>query len=425
MQKLQKILFMLPLAILFGYGTNDKEIVINLDDIKNVTTQKFTDIEIMDSNNEIINFERISDIVLGAGSDIIVALNQAEPCLVQLDKNLKFKKYVMGQAGTISENNAFLSIVYYNNNYYVVDDDGMRLQKYDKDVNYITSYKISLGTFYDITFINDNEILSLYPLIELCNVGFGTASQNETNIDSEENKHIFCIMDTLGNIIRYFGDIEGNEEGLIIEGSQRRDGYVKSVYDPIYKQIFLISQMKPIIRRFDLNGNLLQQINIEGEVIDKLREQEKQPSQVIVKRIDKEGNIVERNVTDRVEGEVIDKLGEQEKQPSQVVIKQDKEGNIIVERDAAADGVGVRKLVTYLSSASITEGHRLAVYIPELRATLVLHYDDKNIIDTKIIKCEIETEGRFLTPFIALKDFNNMKLLYDQLLGGNILVSKN
>jgi hypothetical protein len=109
-------------------------------------------------------------------------------------------------------------------------------------MEYITSYRIKLPSVSDIAFINENEIIA---------------------INQESDEHIFFVIDTLGNINRSFGDVKGNEEGLI--QNQRKASSVKFVYDPLYKHIFLFSIGAPIIRRFDLNGNLLQRINIEGE----------------------------------------------------------------------------------------------------------------------------------------------------------------
>ena len=340
------------ISFLFGCGAkNDKEIVINLDEIKDISTEKFTDLKIADNKGDTIYFGRIADIILGNDSDIII-VDSKKSRLVQLDKNGNFKKYVGRQGFGPGEFNFPEKGVYYNDNYYIRDNNGQLIQKYDKDMNYLTSYKTNSN---DIAFINESEIVSIY---------------------EESDKYIFCTRDTLGNIIRSFGDIEGNEEGLI-KNKMRIE--VKCVYDSIYKHIFLVSVGAPIIRRFDLNGNLLQRINIEGAIIDSVRAKEKQPPG-IVQIVDKDGNLVTPDLS------------------------------------------RVTYFRTYLASASSAEGHRLIIFIQNFGA-IVLHYNDNDIIDQKIIKCEIETEDKSVIPS-ALKDFNNIMLLYEGFYG-KLFISKN
>ena len=369
MKKLQKqgfVLFIFIIVFLFYGNKNDNTIIINLDEIVIAATEKFDEIEILDNDKEIVRFQSISDIVLGADSDILI-MDRQQPHIVQLDKNLQFKKYIMVQAPSIGEDNSFLSGVYHNNNYYVIDDEGMRLQKYDRDMNYITSHAALFSAPYSIDFVSENEILSMYPENPMCYVNFDL-SNNAITID-DEYEYLFCIRDTLGKIIRSFGNIEGNEEGVVEKGTTKRAPLLPPLYDPIYKHIFLVSNSAPIIRRFDLDGNLLQRINIEGEIIDTLRAQEQQPLQGIVKFMDKEGNWVD------------------------------------------VDPSRLRRHTFYLTSASLGDGHKLTICIQNLDGVLELHYDDKNIIDKKIIKYENETNDIMLRPYSIIKDYNNIKLL--------------
>jgi hypothetical protein len=220
-------------------------------------------------------------------------------------------------------------------------------------MNYLTSYKTQLS---GLEFINENEILSIAG-----NDCTTDSLGNTTCVFNEESwKYIFRTRDTLDNVIRYFGDIEGNEEGVIIEGKEMQPP-VQFVYDPLYKHIFLTTIDAPIIRRFDLDGNLIQRIDIEGEKIDEL------------------------NV------------------------------NAEKQRKFYARSSKIMALTYYLLGPSIIKGHKLLVNVAGIGA-LLLHYDDKNIIDKKLIKFEIASEDKNLTNINALTTFqycNNIKLLHN------------
>ena len=339
--------FFITSLFFVGCGaTNDNEIVINLDEIKDVTTEKFTDLRITDNKGDTIYFGQIADIFLGADSNIMI-IESEKSRIVQLDKNGNFKKYIGRPGGGPGEVISPSIGIYYNDNHYIVDNYAQLLQKFDKDMEYLTYYRIKLPAASDIAFINENEIIS---------------------INQEGDEHIFFFIDTLGNIIRSFGDIKVNEEGLLIKGKQRRSSAIRFVYDPLYKHIFLVSTGAPIIRRFDLNGNLLQRINIEGERIATL------------------------NVT-----------AEQAKQ------------------NASPNSIEAGTL--YLLSPSILEGHKLLVTVGGF-GSLVLHYDENDIIDIKLIKYNIITENEIMRSPLGLKDYNNIKLLSD-ILFGNLLVNTN
>jgi hypothetical protein len=336
-QKPQNILFLLLVVLLFGCGKNNENVVIiNIDEIKDITTEKFTELRIVDNKGDTIYFGNIADIFLGADSDIMI-IEREKSRIVQLDKGGNFKRYIGRPGGGPGE---FISPsigIYYNDNHYIVDNYAQLLQKFDKDMEYITSYRIRLTAASDIAFINENEIVAI-------------------NYD-ESDEHIFFVIDTLGSIIRSFGDIKGNEEGIMIKGKQRRSSQIKFVYDPLYKHIFLVSVGAPIIRRFDLNGNLLQRINFEGNRIDKL------------------------NVT-----------AEEARQN--------------------ASSTSIEAGTFYLLCPSIIEEHKLLVTIGGF-GSLVLHYDENNIIDTKLIKHDIITEDKIWRWALGLEEYNNMKFLYD------------
>jgi len=349
MKKLKVILFFL-LFVIFLCGCsskNNKKIVINLDEIKDVTTEKFSLLNIVDNKGDTLYFSQIGDIISGADSSIII-IETVKSRVIQIDKNGNFKKYIgRGRQGSgPGEFNNPVSGVYYNGNHYITDNWGMLIQKYDKDMNYLTTYKIR--GYSHIVFINENEILSFY---------------------DESDTHIFCVRDTLGNIVRSFGDIEGNEEGVV--QNKKRMSQVKFVYDSLYKHIFLVSNWAPIIRRFDLNGNLLQRIDFEGKVIDTL--------------------------------------------------------NIAAERGRQRAGNAPNAIggTQYLINPSIVEGNKLLVSITKF-GSLLLEYDEKNIKDKKMIKYEIANVSNIHSTIIfnslGIKDFNNVRLLYS-MFGGSIFVS--
>jgi hypothetical protein len=176
----------------------------------------------------------------------------------------------------------------------------------------------------------------------------------------------------MNNIIRSFGDIEGNEEGIIVKGNKRRTP-VLFVYDSVYKHIFLVSTFEPIIRRYDLDGNLLQRINLEGAIIDSVRFQAREA----LKQVSISG----------LSNDII--MG-----------------------------------VPILQNPFIVEGNKLIISITGKNGIpFELYYDSKTIIDKKIIKCEIETEDKSVVPS-ALKDFNNIMLLYEGFYG-RLFVKKN
>ena len=344
MKILQKTLFVLLIAFLFGCGTKNKEIVINLDEIKDVTSEKFINLNIVDNKGDAVYFNKIRDIIFSADSHIIVICDS----IVQLDKDGNFKKYIeRPDTGPRVFNNTRETGIYYNGNHYITDNSRQNLlQKYDKDMNYLTSYKIKIP--YTMAFINENEILS---------------------INEKSDKHIFCILDTLGNVIKSFGDIEGNEEGVIEEVLKPGDIEKKKekidmqfVYDTLYKHIFLFSNYEPIIRRFDLNGKLLQRINLEAAFFDKKRSETEETKQMF------------------------------------------------------ANTPGVMVFTHYIMKPSIVEGKKLLINIPDF-GSLVLKYDDKNITDKSVIKYETVTvdsvENKQVIPNLSLKDFNSIKLLYD------------
>ena len=128
----------------------------------------------------------------------------------------------------------------------------------------------------------------------------------------------------------------------------------------------MISEGAPIIRRFDLDGNLLQQINIAGDIVNK------------------------------------------------------KHISAFIRRQKIAHLSSI-STDTYLRSPYITEGHKLLVYIHKFGA-LELHYNDKDIIYKKIIKCEIETEDNNVVPWGIIKN-DNIMLLY-QSSPGKLFINK-
>jgi hypothetical protein len=330
MKKHTTILFLFFLTFLFGCGTNEKEIVINLDEIKDITIEKFTDFTITDSQGDIVYFDQVRDIISGSDSSIII-IDIKRSRLVQLDKYGNFKKYVGRQGSGPGEFNSPMGGVFYNNNQYIVDNYGQIIQKYDKDMNYLTSYKTSLFMSCDIVFINENEIVS---------------------VNDGSDEYIFCIRDTLGNIIRSFGDIKENEDG-VVDKEKRRRTIVRFVYDSLYKHIFCFPSYEPVIKRFDLDGNLLQQINFEGNIIDEIRASSNRAKQHYA------------NMPNTSAG------------------------------------------APCLTNPSIIEGHKLLMTIPRF-GSVILHYDDKNIIDKRVVKLEMDVKS----GIPALKDFNNIKLIY-------------
>jgi hypothetical protein len=147
-----------------------------------------------------------------------------------------------------------------------------------------------------------------------------------------------------------------NRDNLTVKEKEKISHSFQFVYDPIYKHIFLVSNSlpvrKPIIRRFDLNGNLLQRIDIFAY-----------------------------------------------NQTEELSANRPKYISTAIEVD----------------NPSILEGHKLLVNVQNI-GSLLLHYDDKNVIDTKLIKYSIEDGGK-RTSLLKLKYFNNVKLLYDRYIG--------
>jgi hypothetical protein len=347
-QEIQKILLVLSIALLFCCDKNDKEIVINLNDIQDIITETFSELTVLDNKRDTVYFKQVADIILDANSDIIV-IDVTNSRLIQLDKDCNFKRYVGEKGSDPGEFNSIRGGVCYNNNYYIVDRAGQLIQKYDNNMNYITSYKTKLNRCTDIAFLHENEIISIH--------------------ESSDN-YIFCTRDTLGTIVRIFGNIAGNEKGLIIKDKQVK-APVRFVYDTLHKHIFLVSTFEPIIRRFDLEGNLLQQINIKGSFIDTIRFASKVANQDYARM----SNVISG--------------------------------------------------VPFLRNPSLAEGRLLVNIGMGGVGTLVLYYDKNGITDRKMIKYEIESREN-ISGTLGLKDFSNinMKLLYDPVFEDNILVSK-
>jgi len=123
-----------------------------------------------------------------------------------------------------------------------------------------------------------------------------------------------------------------------------------------------------LVRRFDLDGNLLQRINIEGNRIDELNA------------------VAER-------------------------ARQNASPNFIEAGNP------------YLMRPSILDGHNLLVPVSGF-GSLVLHYDENDIIDAKLIKYDIITEDKFMRWTLDYKDCNNIKFLYDNLFSNNVFINK-
>jgi hypothetical protein len=72
---------------------------------------------------------------------------------------------------------------------------------------------------------------------------------------------------------------------------------------------------------------------------------------------------------------------------------------------------------------SIFDGHNLLVTVSGF-GSLVLHYDENDIMDTKLIKYDIVTENEIMKWTLDLKDCNNIKLLHD-IFSNNLFINTN